>query len=42
MLVAACMGDKRKNAYDHVLSHEYMFYSFGDGMWIKKFTDQSV
>ena len=42
MLVAACMGDKRKIAYDHVLSHEYMFYSFGDGMWIKKFTDQSV
>lgn len=42
MLVGACMGKKWKDAYDHALFHEYMFYSFGDGMWINKFIDQSV
>lgn len=42
MLVAACMGDKRKDAYDHALSHDYKFYSFGDGMWIKNFLTKSV
>lgn len=37
MLVSACMGTDWKLAYNHALSHDYAFYSFGDGMWIKSF-----
>lgn len=35
MLVWACMGERWKESYNHALSHDYMFYSFGDGMWIQ-------
>jgi len=36
MLVAGFIGlDETKKIYEHAISHEYMFYSFGDAMWIR-------
>lgn len=42
MLVAACMGDKWGEAYDHVLAQDYMFYSFGDGMCIPTLSKHTI
>lgn len=37
MLISAFLGrEKLLEAYQYALDHDYKFYSFGDGMWIKK------
>ena len=35
MLVAACIGDERKEIYQHAIQNNYRFYSFGDGLLIQ-------
>jgi S-adenosylmethionine:tRNA ribosyltransferase-isomerase len=37
MLVSAFMGrTKALKSYEEAIKKGYLFYSFGDGMWIKK------
>lgn len=37
MLISAFMGrENALEAYQWAIAHDFKFYSFGDGMWIKK------
>jgi len=36
VLVAAFMGDRWRDAYEHALDHEYRFLSFGDAMYCER------